>query len=100
MLPTHGSKAVEHLAALPYGEVSEFILALRERKGTAAAALKFTILTAARTGETIGARWDEIDLAGKIWTVPAGRINGGKQHRVPLSDRALEILQDAANLPA
>jgi integrase len=52
-----------------------------------------TILTAARTGEVIGATWDEIDLAGKVWTVPAGRIKGGREHRVPLSDRVLEILK-------
>jgi integrase len=68
--------------------------ALRGRGGVAARALEFTILTAARTGETIGARWDELDLAEKTWAIPAGRIKGGREHRVPLSLRAIEILHD------
>src|SRR4029077_9016677 len=56
--------------------------------------LQFTILTAARSGEALGARWDEIDLIGKVWTVPADRMKSGKQHRVPLSDAAIAILTD------
>ena len=56
---------------------------LAEREGVAARALEFTILTAARTGEAIGATWDEIDFDAKVWTVPANRIKGGKEHRVP-----------------
>jgi integrase len=96
VLPARGSiQRVEHHPALPYTEVGECISGLREREGSAALALEFTILTAARTGEVIGAQWDEIDLAAKVWTVPAGRIKGGKVHRVPLSDRALEILKAA-----
>jgi integrase len=67
--------------------------ALRQREGTAARALEFAILTAARTGEVIGARWDEINLDTKTWTVPEGRMKAGKEHRVPLSDRAIELLQ-------
>jgi integrase len=55
--------------------------------------MEFVILTAARTGEVIGARWSEVDLGGKIWTVPAGRMKGGREHRVPLSDRAVELLR-------
>ena len=55
-------------------------------------ALEFAILTAARTGEIIGARWDEIDLAVKVWTVPAARMKGGREHRVPLSAEALAVL--------
>jgi integrase len=94
VLPARGEiQKVEHHPALPYTEIGEFIAGLHDRQGTAAAALEFLILTAARTGEVIGARWDEIDLTGKVWTVPAGRIKGGKQHRVPLTDRALEILK-------
>ena len=86
-------KTVHH-AALPFAELPLFVSELKEREGVAARALEFTILTAARTGETIGARWDEIDLEEKIWTVPAGRIKGGREHRVPLSAAALEILSE------
>jgi integrase len=82
-----------HLAALPFTDVPTFMAELAEREGIAAWALEFTVLTAARTGETIGATWDEIDLNQKIWTVPAGRIKGGREHRVPLSDRVVELLQ-------
>ena len=59
----------------------------------AARALEFAILTAARTGEVLGARWGEIDLAEKVWTVPAGRMKGGREHRVPLSEAALVVLE-------
>jgi integrase len=84
-------KTVHH-AALPFTELPAFLSVLRGREGVAARALDFTILTAARTGETIGARWDEIDLQEKIWTVSAGRIKGGREHRVPLSATVVEIL--------
>lgn len=83
----------QHHPALSFSELPEFVAALREREGVAARALEFTILTAARTGEAIGARWEEINLREKIWTVPAGRIKGGREHRVPLSERAMEILR-------
>jgi integrase len=66
---------------------------LRERDSLSARALEFTVLTAARTGETIGATWDEIDLKAKTWTIPAERMKAGKKHQVPLSNRAIEILQ-------
>jgi integrase len=66
--------------------------ALRDKRGASGRALEFTILTAARTGETIGARWSEFDFAAKIWTIPPERMKAGKEHRVPLSDRAVEIL--------
>jgi integrase len=99
---------VEHHPALAFDEMPEFIAALRKeqlrlvvaaggkiisRIGLAALALEFTILTAARTGETIGAQWSEIELTDKTWFVPKGRIKGGREHRVVLSDRAIEILQ-------
>ena len=84
---------VEHHPALPYDDVPEFMEALAKRDGVAARALEFTILTAARTGEVIGATWDEIDLEKEVWTVPAKRMKAGKEHRVPLSERAVEILQ-------
>jgi len=79
--------------ALPYSEIPAFMAKLRERDGVAARALEFLILTAARSGEVLGATWGEIDLVARTWTVPANRIKGGREHRVPLSDRAAEILQ-------
>jgi integrase len=82
----------EHHGALPYAKVAGFMAALRGQTGTAARTLEFTILTAARTGEVIGARWQEIDLVGRVWVVPAERMKAGKEHRVPLSERAIAIL--------
>jgi integrase len=84
---------VEHHAALPYVELPAFIVDLRQREGVAAQALEFTILTAARTGETITAEWSEIDIDNKVWTRPAAHMKAKREHRVPLSDRAVEILQ-------
>jgi integrase len=84
---------VKHFAALPYAALPDFWTALSERTGPAAQALAFTILTAARTGETIGARWSEIDLEAKVWTIPAERMKAGKAHRVPLSAPAFAILK-------
>ena len=66
---------------------------LRDREDISARALEFTILTTARTGEVIGARWDEFDLKQRLWTVPGDRMKSGRDHRVPLSNRAIEILQ-------
>ena len=83
-----------HHPALPYGEISQFVAALRERDGVSARALEFCILTATRTSGTIGATWDEIDLDAALWTIPAARMKGKSDHRVPLSDRAVEILRD------
>ena len=82
-----------HHKALPYSEMSTFVAKLRTSQSMSAYALEFLILTAARTGEVIGARWDEIDLERAIWTVPAQRMKGGREHRVPLSARAIEILK-------
>jgi integrase len=87
-------RKVEHHAALPYGELPGFLTVLRQQEGIAVRALEFTILTAARTGETLGAGWNEFDLLDKTWTVPAARIKGGKEHRVPLSAPALAILEE------
>jgi integrase len=86
-------RRVEHHAALPYPEIGPFIVELRQQDGVAARALEFAILSAARTGEVIGATWNEIDFAEQLWTVPAERMKGGKEHRVPLSDAALAILE-------
>jgi integrase len=93
-LPARSTIAkVAHHAAMPFTELPAFMQELSPREGMAARALEFTILTAARTAETIGARWDEIDLAAKLWTVPARRMKAKKEHKVPLSDCALAILR-------
>jgi integrase len=84
---------VEHHAALPYAELPAFMTALRQRDGVAPQALEFLILTAARTNEVIGARWSEIDLENSVWIVPASRMKAAKEHRVPLSDRAVALLR-------
>ncbi|HXB76351.1 MAG TPA: integrase arm-type DNA-binding domain-containing protein [Bradyrhizobium sp.] len=95
LLPARSKVAkVEHHAALPYGEMPGFMAGLRAQEGIAARALEFAILTASRTGETIGARWSEVNLAEKIWLIPEGRMKAGKQHRVPLSALALAILEE------
>ena len=82
-----------HHAALAYAELPAFMADLRKRDALAARALEFGILTATRTGEAIGAKWGEVDLAAAIWTIPAERMKAGKEHSVPLSPRALAILQ-------
>jgi integrase len=84
---------VEHHAALDYREAGEFMADLRGRDSTSARALEFLILTAARTGEVIGATWNEIDLQSRVWTIPGNRMKGGREHRVPLSNRAVEIVR-------
>jgi integrase len=89
---------VAHHAALPFDEMPEFLAALRGRNGMAARALEFTALTAARTGEALGSRWGEIDVHAKVWTIPAARMKAGREHRVPLSDAALEVLAQVRQL--
>jgi integrase len=89
---------VEHHKALPYADLPRFMAELRRRDSLSARALEYTILTAARTSDTIGAVRSEVDRAGGLWTVPAGRLKGKKgtrkrDHVVPMSDRALEILE-------
>jgi len=83
---------VQHMRSLPHAELPTFMAELRAVPGIAARALEFTILTAARTGEVLGARWSEIDLEQRVWTVPAVRIKTGKEHRVPLSHQCVELL--------
>jgi len=96
-LPSRGKIAkVEHHPALTYDDLPGFFLALGKREETAAQALQFAILTAARTAEVIGAQWSEIDLEEAVWTIPAGRMKAGKEHRVPLSPVAVQLLR---NLP-
>jgi integrase len=93
LLPARSKvRKVQHHAALPYGEINALVTLLRAQKGITPLALEFAILTAARTGEVLGAKWSEIDTAMAMWTIPADRMKGGREHRVPLSDRALAIL--------
>ena len=92
LLPRPSKLARGHHAAMPYDEVAAFVADLRGREALAALALELCILTAARSGEILGMRWDEIDLDKKIWTVPAHRMKAGREHRVPLSQRATAIL--------
>lgn len=83
----------KHHASLHYAEAAPFMTALRKRDGVAAQALQFTILTASRSGEVRNAEWSEIDLDRKLWTIPAKRMKAGREHVVPLSDAALELLK-------
>lgn len=86
-------RAVNHHGALPYADLPAFMAKLRKRGGSGAKGLEFTILTAARTGEIVGATRKEIDLAEKVWIVPAERMKGGREHRVPLSPAAVAVLE-------
>jgi integrase len=88
-----GIAKVKHYSALAFAEVPAFMKLLGERQGMAARALEFVILTATRTGEVIGARWSEIDMAAKVWVIPPERMKAKREHRVPLSRRAIEILE-------
>lgn len=85
--------AVVHHKAMPYSDVPSFMAELQLNPSISARALEFTILTAARTGETLGATPEEFDLAVKVWTIPAGRMKGGAEHRVPLCARAVAIAE-------
>ena len=87
-------RRVQHHPALAYAELAGFMVALRERPGVAARALEFTVLTAARSGETRGVTFAEIDLAAKLWTVPGARMKAGRDHRVPLGERAVAIVSE------
>lgn len=94
ILPKPSSvRAVKHQPAVPFKRMGEFMQDLRPREGSGASALEFAILTASRSGEVRGARWGEIDLVERVWTVPAERMKGRKDHLVPLSGRAVQILQ-------
>jgi integrase len=90
-------RKVEHHAALPWRGVGDFMIALGTQAGIGACALRFAILTAARSGEVRGACWREIDLSSAIWVIPAQRMKGDREHRVPLSEPAIKILQEMAS---
>ena len=89
--PRSKVRMVEHYAAMPYDQLPALMVELRVQDGIDARALEFTILTAARVSEAVGARWSEI--SGDVWTIPAERMKGGKPHRVPLSRRAMDLLK-------
>ncbi|MEO6152127.1 MAG: integrase arm-type DNA-binding domain-containing protein [Croceibacterium sp.] len=93
ILPARTKLSRGHHKALPYAKVGALVAQLRKRDAMAALALEFTILTAARSGEVLGATWDEVDVAEATWTVPASRMKVGKEHRVPLPTRAISILE-------
>jgi integrase len=96
LLPKQSKLERGHHAAMPYEHVAAFVGRLRESDSVTALALEFCILTAARSGEVLGTRWSEIDLGKKIWTLSANRMKAGREHRVPLSERAVAILRRLA----
>jgi integrase len=98
LLPKRSKLACGHHAAMAYEDVAALVGRLRETDSVGALALEFCILTAARSGEVLKARWSEIDLDKKIWTVPADRMKAGREHRVPLSERAVAILKRLAEI--
>ena len=98
LLPARSKVAtVEHHAAVPYPEIADFMVELRQQQGVAARALEFLILTASRTGEVTDATWAEVDdLEARLWTIPGSRMKAGREHRVPLSGDATTILRAMA----
>jgi integrase len=98
LLPRPRKLSRGHHAAMPYAEVPAFIASLRERDAVAARTLEFIILTAARSGEVLGMTWAELDLGAKLWVVPSARMKAGREHRVPLSDQALKVIEKVTPL--
>ena len=99
LLPARSKVApVEHHAALPFTELPAFFLRLQAADGLGARALELAILTAARTGEVVGAAWDELDLDNALWTLPPSRMKAKREHRVPLSEPAVALLRKLATL--
>lgn len=93
ILPKPAKLSRGHHAAMPFVDLPTFAKRLRKTNGTAARALEFLILTAVRSGEARGARWEEIDFAARVWTIPAERMKANKEHRVPLSPQALAVIE-------
>jgi integrase len=93
LLPKRQWLTRTHHAAMSYGDVPSFVYNLQSHPGISAPALEFIILTAARAGEALGARWEEFDLERAVWTVPAMRTKTGRDHRVPLSQPVLRIMK-------
>jgi len=98
ILPARTKLSRGHHRAAPYDEVPSILAALRAHRAVGALALEFAILTAARTGEVIGAKWDEFNFTKRVWTIPAHRMKTGREHRVPLSDQALGVLRSVEKL--
>jgi integrase len=96
LIPSRRENNVRHHPALPHGEVPAFMEALRGRDAVAARALEFTILTAARTVDTLGATWREVNLATKTWIIPKERTQADPEHKILLSNRAVEIVREMA----
>lgn len=96
-LPKRSKRAPQHHAALSYLDISRFMKEIADAEGTAALALRFLILTVARTNEVLGARWSEIDATQSVWRIPAARMKMGENHSVPLSDPALDVLVEMRN---
>jgi integrase len=95
LLPAKGKlRKVQHLRALPYADVAAFMAELRKDGSISARALEALILTATRSGEVLGARWDEVDLDARVWTIPPSRTKAHREHRIPLCNRAVEILTE------
>jgi integrase len=98
LLPRPPKLARGHHAAMSYDELPAFLKRLRGVDTVSARALEFAVLTAGRSGEVYGARWSEIDLGGRVWIIPATRMKAAREHRVPLSDRALAVLEELAKV--
>ncbi len=98
ILPARQKLTRGHHARMPIDDVSSFVAKLRCRQAVSARCLEFAILTAARSGEALGARWVEIDASAKVWTIPASRMKSAREHRVPLCQRALAILAEMQSL--
>jgi integrase len=98
ILPKRQKLSRSHHAAVPYGDLPEFIAKLRATESIHALALEFLILTAGRSGEVLGATWDEIDIDAQVWVIPASCMKAGREHRVPLSARATAILDRMAGI--
>ena len=98
LLPKRSKLTRGHHAAMPYDHVAAFVARLRERDSLAARALELTILTAARSGEVFGMRWSEVDFDKKVWILPADRMKAGREHRVPLPERAVAILKQLVEI--
>lgn len=98
ILPKRGRLTRGHHAAMPYQDIPQYLNELRQRETIPSLALQFLIYTAARSGEVLGARWSEIDLEAKVWTVPAARMKACLEHRVPLSSAAMAIVERMAEI--
>jgi integrase len=98
ILPKRQKLSRGHHQAMPYPDIPEFLGKLRDTESIHALALEFLVLTAARSGEVLSATWDEIDLDAQVWVIPASRMKAGREHRVPLSARAMAILDRMASI--